>query len=128
MTWREGNSLAAAAALLAVALAGTLLYGSESAPAGSDGTGTAGTTVAKTEKPAELTPEQKRTYAHLLAKWWMPTLLLIIIFIVVLMVVTRALRMWILGRSKPVKFNPVEDVWSQAKDVKRTGKKKKRAR
>jgi hypothetical protein len=70
----------------------------------------------KPEKPGGFTLDQKRKYAHLLGRYWLPTLLLLIIFVVVLMVVTRALRLWVLGRGRPVKFDKVEDVWSQAKD------------
>jgi hypothetical protein len=57
----------------------------------------------------------------------MPILLLLVIFVVLLMVSARAFRMWVLGRQKPVKFDPVDDVWSQAKDVQnRKGKKRRK--
>ena len=109
------------AAVLLVSLAGGRGYCAEGGAAGSDEK--AGT-ITSADKPAGLTAEQKRTLAHHLAKWWLPILLLLIIFVVVLMVVTRAMKLWVLGRGRPVKFDPVDDVWSQAKD-KQEGPRKK---
>lgn len=59
----------------------------------------------------EITHEQKRFGLRTFARIWMPILLLLIIFVVVLMVVNRRLRLWVLGRRRPVKFKPVEDLW-----------------
>ena len=99
-------------------------YGAADDP---DKSGTASGAVVKTEKPGALTPEQKKSLAHMLARYVLPVLLLLIIFVVILMVLTRAFRLWVLGRGRPVKFDPVDDLWSQAKDEhprkeKKTGK------
>ena len=95
--------------------------------ADSDKSGAATGSVTKGEKPGGLTAEQKKSYARFLARWVMPILLLLVIFVVLVMVSSRAFRMWILGRQKPVKFGPVNDVWSQAKDVQnRKGKKRRK--
>ena len=59
----------------------------------------------------EITHQQKRSYLRTFARIWMPIMLLLIIFVVVLMAVSRHLRLWVLGRWRPVKFEPVEDLW-----------------
>lgn len=94
-----------------------------SAENGSDPSEQKSVSPAQPDKPGGLTPEQKRTYAHLLAKWWLPILLLLIIFVVLLMVVTRAMKLWVLDRKQEVKFDAVDDVWSQASDKHKDEKK-----
>ena len=63
------------------------------------------------DEPGEITHEQKKSYLRTLARIWLPILLLLVIFVVVLMVVSRRLRLWVLGRWRSVKFDPVEDLW-----------------
>ena len=106
---------------LMLGLAGVPAYGEQS---GADLS--APGTADKPDKSGGLTREQKRTYARLLAKYWLPTLLLLVILVVMLMVATRALKRWLLDRDRPVKFDPVEDVWSQAENKSDKREKKKR--
>ena len=122
MTWCAAISIIAALALM-LGPAGARAYGEQS---GADRPALKLATADKSDKPSGLTPEQKKTYARLLAKYWLPTLLLIVVFVVMLMVVTRALKRWLLDRDRPVKFDPVEDVWSQAENKSDKRKKKRR--
>lgn len=108
---------------LMLGLAGAPAYGEQS---GADVSAPAPVTIDKPDKPSGLTPEQKRTYARLLAKYWLPMLLLLVVFVVMFMVSTRALKRWLLDRDRPVKFDPVEDVWSQAENKADKREKKKR--
>jgi len=127
LLWARLLTCCAGLSLLLVVLLWTdgVGYGDESA-ADSPGVDTDTGAVSKPQQSTGLTPEQKRTYARLFARWWLPTLLLLIIFVVVLMVVTRTLKNWVLGRSRPVRFDPVKDVWSQTDNTKLPGGKKER--
>jgi hypothetical protein len=60
---------------------------------------------------AGMDPEARRSYARMLARMWLPILLLLIIFVALLMVISRRLRLWVLRRNRPVKFDRVDDVW-----------------
>jgi hypothetical protein len=122
LTWCAVISIMAPLVLMP-GVAGARAYGADS---GADVSAPEPATVDKPEKPGGLTLEQKRTYARLLAKYWLPTLLLLVIFVVMLMVVTRALKRWLLDRDRPVKFDPIEDVWSQAEN--KSDKRKKKGR
>ena len=116
---RSGHSLTSFAVHSILALAvmlvlppGQRAYGPE--PAIEEEHLTAGASEGSDESAGLMTPEQRRSYARVFAQTWLPILLLLIIFVVLLMVVTRHLKLWVLGRQRPVKFKPVDDVWWQS--------------
>ena len=95
---------------------GAELHGRDDAVVVAEDSGNSSGAADETASPAgpeqsEPGPEQKRTYARLFARIWLPVLLLLIVFVVLLMVVTRHLRLWVLGRHGQVKFGPTEDLW-----------------
>lgn len=79
----------------------------------------------QTETHRRMTPAQKKSY---LGKWARASLLIVliaVIFVVVLMVVSRRMRLWVLGRDRPVTFGPVEDLWWQKDKPESPDRKKK---